>query len=38
VTEQWANELLTLPMFPELEPDEIALISEVILDCETAAA
>jgi len=25
-------------MFPELEPDEIALISEVIKDCEAAAA
>ena len=38
VTEEWANELLSLPMFPELEPDEIALISEVIMDCEAAAA
>jgi dTDP-4-amino-4,6-dideoxygalactose transaminase len=38
VTEGWANELLSLPMFPELEPDEIALIGEVIADCETAAA
>ncbi len=38
VTERWANELLSLPMFPELEPDEIALVGEVIADCETAAA
>jgi dTDP-4-amino-4,6-dideoxygalactose transaminase len=38
VTERWSNELLTLPMFPELEPEEIALIGDVIADCEAAAA
>ena len=37
-TECWANELLSLPMFPELEPDEIALVGEVIADCESAVA
>jgi len=25
-------------MFPELEPDEIALVGEVIAECERAAA
>jgi dTDP-4-amino-4,6-dideoxygalactose transaminase len=38
VTERWSSELLTLPMFPELEPDEIELIGDVIADCEAAAA
>ena len=38
VTERWASELLSLPMFPELEPDEIALVGEAIADCESAAA
>jgi dTDP-4-amino-4,6-dideoxygalactose transaminase len=38
VTESWANELLSLPMFPELDEDEIALIGEVIAECEAAAA
>ena len=38
VTERWANELLSLPMFPELEPEEITLISEVIANCEATAA
>jgi dTDP-4-amino-4,6-dideoxygalactose transaminase len=38
VTERWADEVLSLPMFPELESDEIALIGEVIADCESAAA
>ena len=37
VTESWADELLSLPMFPELEQDEIALIGEVIAECEAAA-
>jgi dTDP-4-amino-4,6-dideoxygalactose transaminase len=37
-TERWASELLSLPMFPELEPDEIALVGEVIADCARAAA
>lgn len=37
-TERWASELLSLPMFPELEPDEIALVGEVIAECERAAA
>jgi dTDP-4-amino-4,6-dideoxygalactose transaminase len=38
VTESWADELLSLPMFPELEQEEIALIGEVIAECEAAAA
>jgi dTDP-4-amino-4,6-dideoxygalactose transaminase len=38
VTERWSNELLTLPMFPELEPEEIVLIGDVIADSEAAAA
>ena len=38
VTERWANELLSLPMFPELEPEEITLISEVSANCEATAA
>ena len=37
-TERWASELLSLPMFPELEPEEIALVAEVIAGCEVAAA
>jgi dTDP-4-amino-4,6-dideoxygalactose transaminase len=37
-TERWANELLSLPMFPELEPEEIALVAEVIGGWERAAA
>jgi dTDP-4-amino-4,6-dideoxygalactose transaminase len=38
VTERWANDLLSLPMFPELEPHEITMVGEVIADCERAAA
>jgi dTDP-4-amino-4,6-dideoxygalactose transaminase len=38
VTERWADELLSLPMFPELELEEIALIGDVIADSEAAAA
>jgi dTDP-4-amino-4,6-dideoxygalactose transaminase len=38
VTERWADELLSLPMFPELEPDEIVGIAAAIAACETAAA
>jgi dTDP-4-amino-4,6-dideoxygalactose transaminase len=38
VTERWANDLLSLPMFPELEPNEIAMVGEVIADCESDAA
>ena len=38
VTESWAGELLSLPMFPELEPDEITMIADAISACESAAA
>ena len=31
-TERWASELLSLPMFPELEPDEIAQVGEVVAE------
>jgi hypothetical protein len=27
-----------LPMFPELQPDEIAFVAEAIAECEPAAA
>jgi dTDP-4-amino-4,6-dideoxygalactose transaminase len=37
-TERWAKELLSLPMFPELEREEIALVGEVIGGWERAAA
>jgi dTDP-4-amino-4,6-dideoxygalactose transaminase len=30
VTEAWANDLLSLPMFPELEPQEIERVADVI--------
>jgi dTDP-4-amino-4,6-dideoxygalactose transaminase len=28
--ERWAEELLSLPMFPELEPEEIELVGELV--------
>jgi dTDP-4-amino-4,6-dideoxygalactose transaminase len=37
-TERWADELLSLPMFPELGPEEIAVVGEVICGWERAAA
>jgi dTDP-4-amino-4,6-dideoxygalactose transaminase len=30
VTEAWAEELLSLPMFPELEPSEIERVASVL--------
>jgi dTDP-4-amino-4,6-dideoxygalactose transaminase len=30
VAEEWARTLLSLPMFPELEPDEIARVADVV--------
>jgi dTDP-4-amino-4,6-dideoxygalactose transaminase len=30
VTEAWANDLLSLPMFPELKPQEIERVADVI--------
>jgi dTDP-4-amino-4,6-dideoxygalactose transaminase len=33
VTEAWANELLSLPMFPELEHEEIERVAAVIAGC-----
>jgi dTDP-4-amino-4,6-dideoxygalactose transaminase len=38
VTEAWASELLSLPMFPELEPSEIEWIGESVAACEVVAA
>jgi dTDP-4-amino-4,6-dideoxygalactose transaminase len=37
VTERWADELLSLPMFPELRPDEIESVAEAIGAADTAA-
>lgn len=38
VTEAWADEVLSLPMFPELEPHEIERVAEIAADCQAAAA
>ena len=38
VTEAWSRELLSLPMFPELEAAEIERVAEVIATFEEAAA
>lgn len=31
VTESWADELLSLPMFPELEPSEVELVTDAVI-------
>ena len=37
VTESWAGELLSLPMFPELRPDEIETIAEAVVEAQAVA-
>jgi dTDP-4-amino-4,6-dideoxygalactose transaminase len=37
VTESWAGELLSLPMFPELEPSEVELVSDAVIACSSSA-
>ena len=37
VTEAWAEELLSLPMFPELEPSEIELVTDAVAACAVPA-
>jgi dTDP-4-amino-4,6-dideoxygalactose transaminase len=37
VTEAWANEVLSLPMFPELEPSEVVAIAEAVAAFSAAA-
>jgi dTDP-4-amino-4,6-dideoxygalactose transaminase len=38
VAEAWANELLSLPIFPELEPHEITRVAGVVDAWKEAAA
>jgi dTDP-4-amino-4,6-dideoxygalactose transaminase len=38
VTEAWADEVLSLPMFAELEPHEIEQVAEIIAGCQATAA
>jgi dTDP-4-amino-4,6-dideoxygalactose transaminase len=37
IAESWAGELLSLPMFPELEPSEIDRVSDAISACSARA-
>jgi dTDP-4-amino-4,6-dideoxygalactose transaminase len=37
VTERWAEELLSLPMFPELRQDEIKSVAEALGAAQAAA-
>jgi dTDP-4-amino-4,6-dideoxygalactose transaminase len=38
VTEAWAREALSLPMFAELEPSEIEHVAEITANCQATAA
>ncbi len=38
VTEAWASELLSLPMFAELEPHEIEQVAGIVAACQATAA
>jgi dTDP-4-amino-4,6-dideoxygalactose transaminase len=37
ITESWADELLSLPMFPELEPAEIERVTDAVSACSSPA-